>query len=142
MDANGIPNGSLTWQFVQSRAEGSLVYPGATRLRNIAWNTNQAGSPGATFGGIFVTDASTAGIYGWYATWLDAHAWALYRDNPIGGASTWRSSKNYARNHREVFTVAIDNPNTLSGVIGQAIPTNATVYEATYSIFPPGSVTH
>lgn len=137
-DASGLPTGFITWQFVKSRPEGTLVYPGATKLRDVGWNTNQAGSPSAEYGGIYTTSATPAEIYAWYGRWLDAHGWALYRDQPKGGATVWLSNRDYQRNGREVFTVAIDNPRVLGRVLGAALPAGGTVFEYRYDIYPPG----
>ncbi len=137
-DSSGLPTGFITWEFVKSRPEGRLVYPGAAKLHGIAWNTNQAGSPSAAYGGVYVTDATPAEIYAWYGRWLDSCGWALYANRAKGGATVWLSNKNYVRNEREVFTVAIDNPRRLTQVLGRPIPGSETVFEYRYDIYPPG----
>lgn len=133
-----VPTGRTTWQYVKARPEGGLVYPGAIKLRGISWSTHQAGTPSATYGGVFRTDDSPAQIYEWYGRWLQDHGWVLYRDCPRGGATVWLSDRHYRRGDQEVFTIAIDRPQRLGQVLGVAIPDEGTIFESTYSIYLPG----
>ena len=41
------------------------------------------------------------------------------------------------RGGREIFAVAIDNPQTLGARFGPALPAGGTIFEYRYEIFPP-----
>ncbi len=132
------PAGIVSWQYMKSRPESGLMYPGAAKLRGISWSTNQAGSPDASYGGVLHTAASAAQVYAFYEDWLFAHGWVLYRDRPRGGATVWLSNRGYVRHPREMFGVAIDNPQLLRNTLGGVSPVEGTVFEYCYSIFLPG----
>jgi hypothetical protein len=120
-DAQALPRGPVTFDQVKSHPEGHLFYPGA----HVYW----------PIGGILTSHDSADAIVGWYQNWLLSHGWAV--DDRAIGSTVWVSYVAFKRGSREQFTVAIDDPKLLSGVLGTAVPSDrGTVFEVRYQIRP------
>jgi hypothetical protein len=138
-DAQGLPRGPVTFDQVRSHPEAHLFYPGA----QVYWpvggeeqrNWIEGGSNPAFSGAILISQVSTDEIYSWYQTWLYSHGWEV--DHRAIGSTVWVSYRGFRRGAREEFTVAIDNPQLLSGTLGTKVPTDrGAVFEALYQILP------
>jgi hypothetical protein len=138
-DAQALPRGPVTFEQVKSHPEGHLFYPGA----HVYWpigggeerNLIEGGANPAFAGAILTSHDSADAIVGWYQNWLLSHGWAV--DDRAIGSTVWVSYVGFTRGSREQFTVAIDDPKLLSGVLGTAVPSDrGTVFEVRYQIRP------
>jgi hypothetical protein len=129
----------VTFDEVKSRPEGHLFYPGALVYWPIGGgeqrNSMEGGTNPAFSGAILTSHGSADEIFAWYQGWLSSHGWAL--DQRAIGSTVWVSYVGYKRGDREQFTVAIDDPKLLTGVIGTPVATDpGTVFEVRYQIRP------
>jgi hypothetical protein len=138
-DAQALPRGPVTFDQVKSHPEGHLFYPGA----HIYWpigggeqrNSIEGGTNPAFSGAILTSNRSPDEIFAWYQSWLFSHGWAL--DQRAIGSTVWVSYVGFKRGSREQFTVAIDDPKLLTGVLGPPVPSDrGTVFEVRYQIRP------
>jgi len=136
LDRDGLPLGSVSYEFVNSRPPAHFVYPNAQTLRVIGHGESRYPAEGVTnsafAGAILATHDSPAQVYAWYQQKLLADHWKPYQLAAL--LSTQLSAEGYQRGTRETFVVAIDDPHQLSGVIGTQMPTGGTLFEYTYSI--------
>jgi hypothetical protein len=137
-DAQALPRGAVTFDQVERHPEGHLFYPGA----HVLWPVGSGERPDAVeglanpafAGAILTSNASADEIYRWYREWMLSHGWQP--DRQIG-LTVWVSHVDFRRGSRELFTVAVDNPQLLSGVLGRQVPTDeGTVFEISYQILP------
>ena len=135
-DADGLPLGPLSYQFVNSRQPAHLVYPNAKTLRVIGHGESHYPADGvtnsATAGAILATSDSPEQIYAWYDEHLKTDGWKTYQLAAL--LSTQRSARGYQRRTREFFVVAIDDPRQLGAAIGSQMPAGGTLFEYTYTI--------
>jgi hypothetical protein len=136
LDGDGLPLGSVSYEFVNARPPAHLVYPNAQTLRIIGHGESRYPAEGVTnsafAGAILATRDSPAQVYAWYQQKLLADHWKRYQLAAL--LSTQLSAQGYQRGTRESFVVAIDDPHQLSGVIGTQLPAGGTLFEYTYSI--------
>lgn len=138
-DGDGLPRGPVTMDQVKSHPEASLFYPGAHLYSPIGGGEQQNSTDGGTnfafAGGILISSDSADAIYKWYKDWLLAHRWQQTREI---GSTVWLSHSDFKRGTREFFTVAVDDPSRLAGVLGRVVPKDqGTVFEVSYQITPP-----
>ena len=134
-DQPDLPSGPVSFQFVSSRAESHLYYPGAQVVAPFG-GPERRGSEGAGAafaGAVLASSDPPPRIYAWYRGWLLGHGWTTAE---FTLADTQRSLEGYARGPREKFYVAMNDPASLQRSVGQAIPTDATVFEIRYLIAP------
>jgi hypothetical protein len=136
-DSATLPVGPVSYQFVSSRPEAHLVYPGAQLAQNLGGgeqgNPIEGGSSSAFAGAILTTPDSPRDIYGWYRAQLESRHYHPY---DILSSPVWISEQGYERGPRERVIVALDDPAALAKVLGHAIPKGNTVFEVRYMIFP------
>jgi hypothetical protein len=136
LDRDGLPQGSVSYAFINSRAPAHVVYPNAQTLRVIGHGESRYPAEGVTnsagAGAVLVTDDSPAEVYAWYQQRLLADHWKPYELAAL--LSTQLSAQGYQRGTREFFVVAIDDPRMLGRVIGTQLPAGGTLFEYTYSI--------
>jgi hypothetical protein len=137
-DAQALPRGPVTFDQVKSHPEGHLFYPGAQVLWPLGSGERSDALGGITnpafAGAILTSNASADEIYGWYREWMLSHGWQP--DRRIG-LTVWTSHVDFKRGSRELFTIAVDNPQLLSGVLGRQVPNDrGTVFETAYQILP------
>lgn len=135
-DATGFPIGPVSYEFVKSRPEAQLFYPGAEVFhrfggKEIGFFTSPSSS--AFAGGILMSNNSPEQIYQWYKEWLLTRGWQpadfLLVDTQI-------SLQGYTRGNREDFYVAMNNPKRLAATLGRPVPDNVTIFEVRYVIIP------
>lgn len=140
-DAQALPNGPVSAEEVKSHPEGHLYYPGAKVYWQIGGaesrNEIEGGSNPAFAGAILTSGDSADTIFSWYRQWLAAHGWQP--DEQAIGSTTWKAYAAFKRGNRERFTVAVDDPQLLSGVLGTRVPSDRTVFEIRYQILPSSS---
>lgn len=132
----GFPRAAVTYHEASSHPEASLYSPGAHLIKRFGGQEQQVpfgGRSAAFAGGILETDADASQMYAWYRNWLTAHGWHPY-DSPM--LSTWKSRQAYARDSRERFIVAVDNPHLLGLTIDRHLPSGQTIFEIRYTILP------
>jgi hypothetical protein len=140
-DAAGLPLGPVSASAIQSHEEAHLSYPGSSIVSSFgsAERSFAGGQKNSAFSGaIFSTSDAPQDVYRWYRDWLLAHRWAPYEMSRL---SSEISVEGYARGQRERFDVAIEDPVALGKTLGRSLPSNTTVFEARYIIFPASDVT-
>ena len=140
-DVQALPRGPVTFDQIKSHPEGHLFYPGARVYWPIGGGEQRSDLEGITnpafAGAILTSSASTDEIDQWYREWMQSHGWEPDRRIRSG---VWLSHLDFKRGSRELFTVAIDDPRLLTGVLGTAVPTDrGTVFEIRYEILPASS---
>ncbi len=132
-DANGLPLGPVSYQFVSSRSSAHLDYPKARKLTTRGTSESRDPLEGVTnsasAGAVLVTADTPTQVYAWYRERLLAEKWTPY---PVAPFSTQLTAQGYKHGTREFFVVAIDDPKQLSDVRG--ITAGGTVLEYTYTI--------
>ncbi len=123
--------------FVRSRPEGVLTYPGAETVWPF-WggersNFPDSGTTSAFAGAVLASPDSPDQIYAWYRQWLTARGWT---STPFLRASGQPSIQGYARGPRERFSVAMDDPQSITRTLGRSVPANRTIFEYRYMIAP------
>ncbi len=135
-DADGLPLGAVSYQFVNSRPPAHLIYPNTKVLRVIGHDESRYPAEGVTnsafAGAILVTTDSPDQIYAWYQHHIAAYGWKTYRLAAL--LSTQRSARGYQRGSREIFVVAIDDPRQWGAAVGSQMPAGGTLFEYTYTI--------
>lgn len=136
VDQYGIPTSHVTYEWVHARPEGTLYIPGSKVFHKFGHSMD--GYSTATSGAILTLDAPPDTIYQWYDAWLKGHDWECNAATR-GGLDTWITSKQCKKkgSAREIFVVAMDNPDSLSGTVGEAVPKDVTVFEIRYMVGAP-----
>jgi hypothetical protein len=132
-DKYGLPIQNVSYEFVSSRPEAKLYYPGAKIFS--PFGQPQRGTGTVAFSGAVMTsNDSPEKIYAWYHDWLLAHGWQEHTS--FVHVATHVSTKDYVKQgqDREIFEVDMDDPKELSLVLGKPVPANITVFEFQYII--------
>ena len=143
LDAQGLPIGPVSYNFVRSRPDARLFYPGSKLFQPVGSGQTSdpfAGVSSADAGGILTTPDSPDQVYAWYRTLLTGQGWGAPVELARGGSET--SAQGYYRGRREAITIGIDDPTLLPGALGHPVPQGVTIYEYRYFInpyVPPGS---
>lgn len=136
-DSNRLPVGMVSYDFIKSRPEAHLYYPGSTVFspfggpeeRHLFESNNSAFA-----GAVLITKDPPEQIYQWYKDWMLSHGW---QPHVFPRATTQTSLEGYVRGSRERFFVAMDDPELLSGTLGRKVPQGeGTVFEITFLIVP------
>lgn len=133
-DQNSLPTRFVSYEFVSSRTEAKLYYPGSSVFTDFGESSTRAGYAHA--GAVLTSKDSQEQIYSWYRDWLLAHGWHYDRYAFVGLADTQTSLQGYVRGEREKFYVAMDEAENLGWTLGKKVPTDATVFEVDYFINP------
>ena len=136
-DSAGLPLGMVSIDFVKSRPEAQLHYPGAEVFsifggpeENRPFQKNST----AFYGAVLISSDSPEQIYQWYKDWMLTHGW---QPHEYFRATTQTSLEGFAKGGREEFYVAMNDPELLEGTLGRKLPENAhTVFEIAYFIVP------
>jgi hypothetical protein len=136
LDEWGIPKGPVSLQFLESRPEAHLIYPGSHVITPLGYATDpQSGY--AFYGGIcWIKGAYWAQIAYWYDEWLRAHGYHL-RDNWVLDSGPHITGFVWDHPSRRLgFDLALDDPKLLYNITGIQAPTGEgiVVYEYTYSV--------
>jgi hypothetical protein len=118
---------AVTGSAIAARPEGHLFYP-ASKVVSRPLSDEQNSGFGSSFssaGAMLFTKDVPDRVYAWYKQWLLAHSWQLHYSGP-GTAGANKSTKQYYRGTREVFTAAIDDPILLGGITGGKWSTDRT----------------
>lgn len=136
-DSDGLPVGTVSYDFVKSRPEAHLYYPGSKVFSPFggAEERHLFGKNSSAFVGAVLTSTdSPKQIYQWYKDWMLSHGWQL---SVFLRATGQTSIEGYARGSRERFYVAMEDTELLGGVLGRQVPQDeGTVFEIRYMIFP------
>lgn len=132
-----FPSGAVSYEFVKSRPESQLFYPGAEVFHQFggseAGNIITGPTSSAFAGAILTTNDSSGQIYQWYREQLLPSEW---KPTDFLLADTQLSIQGYERGNREKFYVAINEPSRLSRTLGRLVPAGVTVFEFRYHIVP------
>src|SRR6266446_6446897 len=76
-NAQGTPNGMVSYQFISSRPEAKLYYPNAKVFTTFGHSEShsEAGISPAIAGAVMISGDPPEKIYQWYHDWLLAHGW-------------------------------------------------------------------
>lgn len=132
-DAQGIPNGMVSYEFVSSRPEAKLYYPNGKVFSQFGQPQKEKNDFAAA-GIIMTSDDPPEKIYAWYKDWLVDRGWRRDEKRERIMGSTNISVKKYIKGERELFQVAIDDPKQLSWTLGKQVPKDKTVFEFIYII--------
>jgi hypothetical protein len=143
--SGGLPECPVTLQFIRSRPESSLYYPGAAVvLKNSQGEEHFVGSSpnAATVDTVLASDAPQHQIQAWYTAQLTMKGWHTADATALSPAGI--SGQGYARDTRESFVLSFDTislltvvyhipPKTVSAIQGK------TLFETNYLIAPASS---
>ncbi len=139
-DVAGLPTAQITSDFISARLDAHVAYPGATILKTVVHPEGPTlnsfdGSPaGRAYVEVFMaTSASAAQVRDWYKTELATRHYTCFG---AIGASYMYTDDGYIRGNRELLVVGYIKSSLLAGVIGQAAPSQRTVFETDYIINP------
>lgn len=138
MDLDGLPKEKVTLEFIQSRPEANLIYPGSKVISPFYGSEESTGFPdyqisSAFTGAVLQSNDSEELIYKWYKNQLLESGW---QETNYLLTTTQKSLQGYLRGGREKFYVAINDPGSLSRTLGGEIPANGTIFEYRYMIIP------
>ncbi len=138
-DKNGVPNGYLSYSWMNKQPLSHLYYPGSKVVIHVGGGGNVGANP-ALAGALLVSNATGAEIYSWYTKKLASMGWKFGNDN---GCPDWAVTcpqyYHAGHGHRELFVIAIDDPTSDPfGIPPSKIPPACTVYDMSYQIFSPG----
>lgn len=133
-DENNLPTRFVSYEFVSSRTEARLYYPGSQEYHRFGEDSARAGY--AQAGAILFSKDPPEKIYAWYRQWFTTHGWH-YDEYAFGGTATTQTSlEGYRRGEREKFYVAMNDKDSLGWVLGKKNSSDGTVFEIRYFINP------
>lgn len=136
-DSSGLPTGIVSLDFIKSRPEAQLYYPGSEVFSLFGGPEESRPfkkNSSAFYGAILISNDSPEQIYQWYKDWMLSHGW---QPRTFPRATTQTSLQGYTRDSRERFFVAMDDPESLAGTLGRPVPQDeGTVFEIWYAILP------
>ena len=138
VDNNGLPLGKVSYDFLKSRPEAHLYYPGSKVFSLLAGpeerNFIEGGKNSAYVGAKLISNDSPEQIYRWYKDWMLSNGW---QPRDIARVTFQISAEGYARGSRERFSVAVNDPELLSGTLGQEIlQDGGTIFDIIYLVTP------
>lgn len=134
----GFPAGRISLDYVCSREEANLTYPGATVIKD--FRNGEVGFNDAFCGHAFATPDDQDKVYDFYTQWLLDHGYQFYSDALGGGDVSDRIFERHP-SCREYVSVSTVDPSIykIVGVASPSIPTGTrTVFEYRFAIGSDG----
>lgn len=109
-DQGGIPTDPVSQDYVASRADAALVFPGAKLVTRTAEPEQRAINVGAQLQSTIQTNALPTAVLGWYSSALEARGWRLtgsedFRNQKLSAGV--QRTRDYQRGARERMEIGL-----------------------------------